>query len=84
MIVAGLLHDTIEDTEVTRRELSKNFGKDVGKLVEGVSKLGTLKYRGNDRHVESLRKFFVAASNRQKPLIVTRSRKTRRYRPRVL
>lgn len=60
LLCAALLHDVIEDTAVTEAELKKEFGKDIASLVEGVSKLGKLKYRGNERHVESLRKFFVS------------------------
>jgi guanosine-3',5'-bis(diphosphate) 3'-pyrophosphohydrolase len=60
LICAALLHDTIEDTEVEIKEIEAKFGKDIAKLVEGVSKLGKLKYQGNERHVESLRKFFVS------------------------
>lgn len=63
LICAGLLHDTIEDTDVTKEDIEKEFGKDIVGLVEGVSKLGKLKYRGNERHVESLRKFFVSVAN---------------------
>ncbi len=63
MIAAGLLHDTIEDTKTTYKEIEKEFGKKVAGLVDGVSKLGKVKYQGNDRHVESLRKFFVAIAN---------------------
>lgn len=59
-VVAGILHDTIEDTETTEEELTKEFGKEVAFLVMGVSKLSKLKYSGVERHVESLRKFFVA------------------------
>jgi len=59
-IAAGLLHDTIEDTSVTSEDLIREFGKEIAFMVEGVTKLGTLKYRGGKRHVESLRKFFVA------------------------
>jgi GTP pyrophosphokinase len=59
LICAALLHDTIEDTSVTVEELQKEFGKEIAFLVEGVSKLGNIKYHGNERHVESLRKFFV-------------------------
>ncbi len=62
-IAAGFLHDTIEDTPVTEAELEKEFGKDILFLVNGVTKLGTLKYRGHDRHVESMRKFFMAMAN---------------------
>ncbi len=62
-VAAGLLHDTLEDTEISPKDLEKEFGKDVLHLVEGVSKLGKLKYRGVERHVESLRKFFIAMSS---------------------
>lgn len=61
-VVAGILHDTIEDTQTTEEELVKEFGKDVAFLVMGVSKLSKLKYSGIERHVESLRKFFVASA----------------------
>jgi len=59
LICAALLHDTIEDTSVTTKDLEKEFGKEIAFLVEGVSKLGNIKYSGNEYHVESLRKFFV-------------------------
>ncbi|MFT5281181.1 MAG: guanosine-3',5'-bis(diphosphate) 3'-pyrophosphohydrolase [Flavobacteriaceae bacterium] len=62
VISAGLLHDTIEDTDVTEYKMKKEFGAEITRLVEGVTKLGTLKYRGVERHVESLRKFFIAMS----------------------
>src|SRR3989338_3115161 len=69
-IVAGLLHDVLEDTKVKEEELEKEFGKDVLFLVTGVTKLGTLKYRGHKRHVESLRKFFVAMANDLRVVII--------------
>ncbi len=59
-IAAALLHDTIEDTAITKEDIEKEFGKTIAFMVEGVTKLGKLKYRGVERHVESLRKFFVA------------------------
>ncbi len=62
-IVAGLLHDTLEDTKVTEKELEKEFGSEVLFLVNGVTNLGTLKYKGRERHAESLRKFFVAMAS---------------------
>ncbi len=61
-IAAGLLHDTIEDGTVTKEELEKDFDQQIAFMVEGVTKLGKLKYRGAKRHIESLRKFFVAMS----------------------
>jgi GTP diphosphokinase / guanosine-3',5'-bis(diphosphate) 3'-diphosphatase len=68
--VAGLLHDVLEDTAVTEEEMGKAFGEDILNLVKGVTKLGTLKYRGHERHVESLRKFFVAMANDLRVVII--------------
>lgn len=61
-VVAGILHDTLEDTELSESELREQFGEEVLFLVQGVTKLGHLKYKGVERHVESLRKFFIASS----------------------
>lgn len=69
-IVAGLLHDVLEDTPTTEEEIQKIFGDDILFLIKGVTKLGTLKYRGHERHVESLRKFFVAMANDLRVVIV--------------
>jgi GTP pyrophosphokinase len=69
-IVAGLLHDVLEDTKTTEEEIKKEFGNDVLFLIKGVTKLGTLKYRGHERHVESLRKFFVAMANDLRVVII--------------
>jgi (p)ppGpp synthase/HD superfamily hydrolase len=62
MIAAALLHDTLEDTTVTHQEVEAATNKDVAEMVEAVSKLSKIKYHGNERHVESLRKFFVASA----------------------
>lgn len=59
-VVAGLLHDIPEDTSVTIEEVEKEFGSDVANIVRGVTKLGTIKYRGMERYAENLRKMFVA------------------------
>ena len=69
-VVAGLLHDSIEDTEVTPEELKKEFGEEIFFLVEGVTKLGSVRYYGSDRHNESLRKLFVATSQDIRVLII--------------
>ena len=59
-IIAGLLHDVPEDTEKTLDDVRKQFGGNAAKLVEGITKLGKLKYRGMERYTENLRKMFVA------------------------
>ena len=62
-IAAGIMHDVLEDTPVTDEEMRAEFGDEVVFLVQGVTKLGTLKYQGIERHAESLRKFFVAMAH---------------------
>src|SRR3989338_120870 len=69
-IVAGILHDVLEDTKITEKEIEKEFNKDILFLIKGVTKLGTLKYSGHERHVESLRKFFVAMANDLRVVII--------------
>jgi len=60
-LVAGLLHDTVEDTGVTLEDLQKNFGSDIALLVDGVTKLSRLEFRSKmERQVENLRKMFLA------------------------
>ncbi len=62
-VVAGLLHDTVEDTGVATETIEKEFGREVAFLVEGVTKLGRLKYRGAETtKAENLRKMILAIS----------------------
>ena len=69
-VAAGLLHDTIEDTDVTQEQLRAEFGEEIFFLVDGVTKLGSVRYYGSDRHNESLRKLFVATSQDIRVLII--------------
>lgn len=69
-ISAALLHDTIEDTTVTAEDIQSTFGDEVLFLVEGVTKLSSVRYYGSDRHNESLRKLFVATSQDIRVLII--------------
>ncbi len=69
-IAAGLMHDVLEDTQVSEEEMQKEFGEEIVFLVKGVTKLGTLKYRGHERHIESLRKFFIAMANDLRVVII--------------
>jgi len=76
-IVAGLLHDTLEDTNLTMDEIRDNFGPDVLFLVQGVTKLGQLKYRGKakitdlvDRQILTLRKLFFAMAEDIRVVII--------------
>ncbi|MDO8407946.1 MAG: HD domain-containing protein [bacterium] len=69
-IAAGLLHDAIEDGLTTPKAVAEAFGPEVLFLVEGVTKLGTHKYRGAERHAESLRRLLVATASDIRVLIV--------------
>ncbi len=69
-IIAGLLHDVCEDTEITNKQLAKEFGSEVEKLVDGVTKLGQLKYRGIERYLENLRKMFVAMAEDIRVIVI--------------
>jgi len=69
-VAAGLLHDTIEDTPVKANDIKENFGEEILFLVEGVTKLSSVRYYGTDRHNESLRKLFVATSQDIRVLVV--------------
>lgn len=69
-VAAGLLHDTIEDTPITVEEIRTEFGEEILFLVEGVTKLSSVRYYGTDRHNESLRKLFVATSQDIRVVII--------------
>jgi GTP pyrophosphokinase len=60
IVIAGLLHDVPEDTKIELDEIRNAFGDDVANMVNGVTKLGHVQYRGLDRYVENLRKMFLA------------------------
>jgi len=70
VIAAGLLHDVIDDTDIPPEDIKKEFGKEILFLTQGVSKLGDVRYQGMRRHVESLRKLFVATSQDIRTLII--------------
>ncbi len=60
-IAAGLLHDVLEDTEVTREELEEEFGPEIVHLVDGVTKLSKIPFQTKEEHqAQSLRKMFLA------------------------
>ena len=69
-ICAGLLHDSIEDGVLTEEKIRQEFGEEILFLVNGVTKLGKLKYRGAERHIESLRKLFVASAQDIRVIII--------------
>ena len=69
-IAAGILHDSIEDTPITTKDIKEQFGNEILFLVDGVTKLSSVRYHGTDRHNESLRKLFVATSQDIRVLII--------------
>ncbi len=70
-IVTALLHDTLEDTLTTPEEIERLFGADVGRLVDGVTKLSKIEAQTeNERAAENLRKFLLAMSDDIRVLLV--------------
>jgi len=70
-IVVGLLHDTLEDTNVSKEELEKEFGLEVADLVKGETKIGELKLRGSsEKFVENLRRMILAMSKDLRVILV--------------
>ena len=60
-ICAALLHDVAEDTEVTIQDIAKEFSPEIAEMVDGVTKLGNLKYTSaEEQQVENYRKMFLA------------------------
>ena len=70
-IAVALLHDTIEDTTATRQEIDELFGPDIGKLVEGLTKLKKLDLVSKKaEQAENLRKLLLAISEDVRVLLV--------------
>jgi GTP pyrophosphokinase len=70
-IATAILHDTIEDTVATQEQIEKLFGPDVGRLVDGVTKLSKIETQTeSERQAENLRKFLLAMSNDIRVLLV--------------
>ena len=63
-LIAGFLHDILEDTDTTADEIKERFGEDVLNLVQGVTKLGKLQFKSNEeRQAENFRRLFIAMAN---------------------
>lgn len=70
-IAAALLHDVVEDTEVTIDEIKENFGSDVALIVDGVTKIGRLNFSTKEQQqAESLRKMLIAMGRDIRVIII--------------
>ena len=71
-IVAGMLHDAVEDTAMTLDDITREFGEEVALLVDGVTKLGQLSYSQDKLEVqaENLRKMFLAMAKDIRVIII--------------
>lgn len=71
-VAVGLLHDTVEDAGVSLSEINKEFGKEVFDLVDGITKISSIKLRGSseERFVENLRKIILAMSKDLRVIMV--------------
>ena len=70
-IIAGLLHDTVEDTQATYGDISDMFGKDTADLVDGVTKLDKLEYRSAEtKQAENFQKFILATVKDVRVLLI--------------
>src|SRR5437588_11666198 len=63
-IIAAILHDTVEDTELTIEEVEARFGAEVARLVQGVTKLGRISFRTPQQHqAENIRRMLLAMAD---------------------
>ena len=70
-IIAAILHDLIEDTDITYKNIKKEFGSDVANIVDGVTKLDRIQYNTNEEaKAEAIRKMVIAMSKDIRVLIL--------------
>ena len=70
-IIAGLLHDTVEDTDTTVEEIRENFGDQVAQLVDGLTKLAMIEQKSaNNKQAENFRKLLLAMSEDVRVLLI--------------
>lgn len=70
-VVAGLLHDVVEDTPHTEAEIKKEFGEDIAALVDGVTKIGKIEFRNyQEKQAENFRKMIVSMAEDIRVLLI--------------
>ncbi|MFQ6613838.1 MAG: HD domain-containing protein, partial [Fidelibacterota bacterium] len=70
-IMGGLLHDTVEDTEVTKEELEREFGEDLTSLVDGVTKLGGIEFSSRkEKQAGNFMKLLLSVAKDMRVIII--------------
>ncbi|ADR18575.1 RelA/SpoT family protein [Calditerrivibrio nitroreducens] len=70
-VTAGILHDTLEDTDATYEELAELFGEDVAFLVDGVSKIGKISFKSSEEKMaENFRKMLISMSKDVRVIVI--------------
>src|SRR5688572_28003908 len=70
-VCAGLLHDVVEDTLATTKDIEREFGGEIAELVDGVTKLGKINFTSKeDRQAENFRKMVVAMARDIRVLLI--------------
>jgi len=71
VVVAGILHDTLEDTDITKKEIQNYFNKDIANLIEGVSKLSDINFNSREqKQVENFMKMFLSVAKDIRVIII--------------
>jgi guanosine-3',5'-bis(diphosphate) 3'-pyrophosphohydrolase len=80
-ICAGLLHDTVEDTLTTLREVEDSFGSEIATLVDGVTKISQINFRTREEHrAENIRKMIIAMSEDVRVILIKLADRTHNMR----
>ncbi|MFH0712919.1 MAG: RelA/SpoT family protein [Candidatus Jorgensenbacteria bacterium] len=69
-VAAAFLHDVIEDTGYTLRDIEKRFGKEIASIVDGLTKLDKVQYPEKNQDIETLRKFIISFSRDLRVVII--------------
>lgn len=70
-VIAGLIHDTVEDTEVVQRDIETQFGAEVASIVDGVTKLGRVQFQSaTEQQVENYRKMLLSMASDARVILV--------------